>query len=252
MTSKVKDLNTEKTLLSIPQLDPKIIKTSTNTLIIGNRACGKTELIRHIVSLYEPSTKFYLFTTKFNCPIIKGQYYDEILEGRLNAIIKSNIDKNKIVVIFDDIISKAPTYFHSYLMNSHQHNISNIIAVQSELSLPHDIRSAIMDTVIFFEEKNISSLKRHYDLYFGFIKEFGDYVKLFRDIACRYQVLCTNKNKAYYYNYYLMDKETSFTTESIIYDDTYDNPNKYNYDKKILIKQLLDQNEKILELIKNL
>lgn len=267
MTSNSEDFNTEKSLLNIHKLDQSLLKTSNNILIIGSRHCGKTELTKHIISLQEPNTKFYLFTTNPDSFKFQGMHYKDINQKNLDAIIKNsyftNDKKNKTVVIFDDVLLKNNLHFTNYLEVSRSFNIKNIITLQYDFLLPK-VRMNI-DTVMFFEDQSISNKKRYYDLYFGFIGDFKKYMSVFNETAKKYQLCCVNKNKLYIYNYNLVDDIKYFNTEAIFSDKLEQEFEKSKQvenintnclikdcEKKQLIKQLLDQNEKILELLKTL
>lgn len=102
----------------MPLLDIQQLTSSNNILIIGNRNTGKTELIKHIVSLQEPNTKIYLFTRDTNDYNFKGMVQKQVYKNCIDTIMNQDSSgypepkvetvkvskKDKIKQIFKEII----------------------------------------------------------------------------------------------------------------------------------------------------
>lgn len=255
-TKNSEDFNTEKSLLNIQKLSQtEFSNKPKNILILGPRASGKTELIKYIISLLQHQTKFYLFTSQPESYNVKGDVLTEINEVYLNKIIENNTN-HKVCVIFDDVFINSINNFEKYVLNSKFHNITNIISLQYDSLIP-SIRTNI-NLSMFFYDNNISNKKKYYDKYFGIIPTFKLYNEIFNMVTQKYGLIClTNygKNKIYNFSFNILQNDFQFETENLTLNQENKIIEKEKLsisDKKEMINKIIEQNDKLIELIKNL
>lgn len=236
------DFNNETELLNIQPFNPIAFSTGT-TLILGKRGCGKTELIKHIISLQPPNKEIYYYN-----PILNDDFnYELFLDS-----VKEN--KNGILAIWDDINFRN-TSFEKYLMLSNNYNITNILTCQCSTILHPQIRCNI-DRVLFFEEDNISVKKRNYDYYGGCIKNFKVFNELFTRCAKKiddnvFRLFVIDSSKVFYYKYSMVDID--LTKYKYVPEESEKSEKIIDNNERIqLIKQILEQNTKLIEILSRL
>jgi energy-coupling factor transporter ATP-binding protein EcfA2 len=235
-----------------------------NILIIGKENSGKTELIKHIISLQEPNTIFYLLTQQhfsYNC---KGSNEIETLKkSYLDIIIQNSGTNKKTCVIFDELLhyDYDKNIFNKYLQNSRHYNITNIISLQFDCLTPN-IRSNI-DVKMLFEHKNREDISRYHHLYFDTL-QFDLYKKLLETNAKDYNLLCIYNKAVFAYSFEKVSSDKFFISE-------YLDPHPYEQstgteleyidnklsieDKKDIIKiinKILEQNDRLVKILENL
>lgn len=217
-----------------------------------------------MISLMNFDNEIYLITSKndIECYNVEGDIYNEIKNDDLEQIInkakmykEQNINK-KIVIIYDDYnqindINKS-NKFIDIIANSKYLNIINILTLDCYKVLKPEIISKF-DIMMFFYNNNISYKKKFYDKYFSIIPKFKYFNSIFNNIKSTYCLLSLYNNDIYYYQYNLLPNSFIFKTNKINKDTLLNKDTSLNKDDKIkIIYKLLEQNDKLIDLLNNL
>ena len=226
------EIDESETKTEIDKLNiDNLIYKQLNILIIGNRSTGKTELVKHILSLHDENTRFYIFTkttSNMNKYIdnTKGTFYYELNETNIKSILNTSIENNKnndpywkrndrIVIVFDDILDRdniKNNEIRNCFFNHMYYNIS-IISTMSHVVFPVELR-VNLDIIMYLDGRNdsISNKKKLFDNYFGCESCFKVFLQKTLKYSSNSQSLCINnctkdyKNRICYYNTDKVDK----------------------------------------------
>lgn len=249
----------------IPLLEVHNLTSLNNILILGKINTGKTELIKHIVSLQEPNTKIYLFVRDTNDYNIKGMSQKQVYKNCLDTITNQESTIKKLV-IFEDVLLNDLALIKEYLANSRNYNIINVIALSFDRLKPE--LQNLIDVIMLFGDNAISNRQRYHERYFGFITKFEIYNQMFEKYTENYRLLCTTKGSAYYYEWNQVNRNTYFRTEPMFTnitikteDNNYDDEpvlkpieiiKTDKYYKLEMINKIVEQNEKLIKMIEEL
>jgi hypothetical protein len=265
------NFNTVDTLLNIQKLDEEIFKNQKNILICGNRCCGKSELVTHIISLYDKNTKFY-FVTPPNDRNSSCTTFDRFTPNKFNKILgPSKFNKileqskeNKICIVYEDLhctLHYKENRLEDYIKASNS-NISFIITTQYDMLSP--VIRSYMDIIMVFNDRHIDKIKRNYDKYFGIIDSFKKYKSILDKKCNGYTTLCTYNYNIYYYNFEYIPLElpsTMNTYDMNTYDINSENNNENiviykeninNYTKIQIINKIIDQNQELIKILQEM
>ena len=278
--------------LLTPQLEnfSHILKSSSQTnsyLIIGKRDCGKTYLIKNIISQYAENDLIgdvYIFThnnNNFDDIVNDNKYIVQInnineLNGYLEKIISNQVilinnnEKNikNTLIIFDDVWFINSKKINDIIKNMRHYKIKFICSIQFPIKFSPEIRCSF-DYVCCFKDAVLSNLKRMYEHYFGLIpfKTFQEIMYMLNSYNCLIVSQCnytssdiTKKLFRYKPEYNQLEKKIILT--QLLLDETQNsnnvNTNNDNLDiyKKIeknnkLIKKITEKNNQLLKLLNN-
>ncbi len=141
------------------------------------------------------------------------------LKNNKGSNLIQNIINQKHAIVLDDCLSIKGTWhkdplFSQLLLNARRRNISCMITMQYPLGLKPEFRSNF-DYIFLFADDYISNLKRIYEHYCGFFRDFNSFSKVYKQLTTGYDcVVIINKpcsnifDKIAFYNSCSFEKVT--------------------------------------------
>lgn len=240
-----------RTHISVSKKESTSYKSPAVYCIYGNRAQGKTTLIKNICENIKKNNNmiyenYMIFTPQSNREYYNSSnhFFNEINEKALGKIFGAQLENikkngrseaNHIIIIFDDIIFDFRNdYILELFYNSRHYNITFIFTMNHGGKISPQYRTNI-DYIFISKCENISIIKQYYEYYgccCGSFNMFNQIMKCIMDYTWSYLLIDnTNQKFAFYlYESKLIEdiKTNNGTTQELYkkYTNMFNNINK--------------------------
>lgn len=184
-------------------------------LIVGQKECGKTPMIKQIMTSFmkkniientiifchdsnnRPNAMMRYKEDYNNIVTNPDNIYDKLEEKHLKKIIKMQCKKNSkpLLLIFDDVVSNKtilfPSFFDIVINGAHHFKITLIMAMQYPFILPLEIRTNF-DYICAFKNKTEFYKRRLYDDYFCMLPTYSAFNSIISQLPPHTCLVATN------------------------------------------------------------